>query len=71
MYKSFKINKKYEIAFNKFPKTAKVIRLPSRAYDNGIRIWDSQSHMTYALVIGVFRIMLYVNNLNFGDCNGG
>jgi len=53
MYKAFQ-NKKYYLAFNKFPKTAKTV---SSVYITGIRNWKSDDMMTYSIVLGTFRIM--------------
>jgi len=53
MYKSIQ-NKKYYLAINKFPKTAKQV---SPVYLTGIRNWDSDDMKTYSIVLGTFRIM--------------
>ncbi len=53
MYKSIQ-NKKYYLAINKFPKTAKTV---SPVYLTGIRNWDSDDMKTYSIVLGTFRIM--------------
>lgn len=55
MYKAYQ-NKKYYLAFNKFPKTAKTID-GITAYKTGFRKWVSDDMITYALVMGTFRIM--------------
>lgn len=67
MYKAFQ-NKKYYLAFNTFPKTAKKV---SKVYLSGIRNWTSDDMYNYSLVIYRFRIILGIKRLNFGDCNGG
>ena len=53
MYKAIQ-NKKYYLAINKFPKTAKQV---SPVYLTGIRNWDSDDMKTYSIVLGTFRIM--------------
>jgi hypothetical protein len=63
MYKSIQ-NKKYYLAVNKFPKTAKAV---SNVYLSGIRNWDSDDMKTYSIVLGTFRIMFGVKK-NCGDC---
>ena len=67
MYKSFKF-KKYGLAFNIFPKTAKNLNQESKPYVTGFRFWDSFDHKTYALVLGTFRIMFYVDTGNGEVC---
>lgn len=56
MYKAIQ-NKKFYLAVNTFPKTAK---LPpyNGAYLTGFRVWDVIDGRTYALVLGTFRIIL-------------
>jgi hypothetical protein len=56
MYKSFQ-NTKYYLAFNKFPKTAKISPTKGSAYITGFRKWNSDDMVTYALVLGTLRIM--------------
>ena len=51
MYKAFQ-NKKYYLAFNKFPKTANNV---SKVYHSGIRNWESDDMSNYSIVIGTFR----------------
>ncbi len=53
MYKAFQ-NKKYYLAFNRFPKTAKTV---SSVYITGIRNWISDDMIIYSVVLGTFRIM--------------
>ena len=53
MYKAIQ-NKKYYLAINKFPKTAKTV---SKVYLTGIRNWDVDDMKTYSIVLGTFRIM--------------
>lgn len=55
-YKAFQ-NKKYYLAFHKFPKSAKTVPTKSNAYITGFRSWESDDMDTYALVLGTFRIM--------------
>lgn len=66
MYKAFQ-NKKYYLAFNTFPKTAKKV---SKVYLSGIRNWTSDDMYNYSLVIYRFRIIFGIKRLNFGNCNG-
>ncbi len=70
MYKAFQ-NKKYYLAFNKFPKTAKITPTKSNAYITGFRKWISDDMITYALVLGTFRIMFGIKRPQFGCVNGG
>lgn len=65
MYKAFQ-NKKYYLAFNKFPKTAKKV---SKVYLTGIRIWNSDDMKTYSLVLGTFRIMFGIKKETYDSCN--
>lgn len=60
MYKSFS-GKRFGIAINKFPKTAKRV---SRVYLTGFRAWDSFESKNYSIVIGTFRLILYINKPN-------
>jgi hypothetical protein len=53
MYKAIQ-NKKYYLAINKFPKTAKTV---SPVYLTGIRNFESDDMKTYSIVLGTFRIM--------------
>lgn len=61
MYKSFKLTKRIGTAFHKFPKTAKEV---SGVYNTGIhKMTDTlNSSDTYFFVLGLFRIMLYVDH---------
>jgi hypothetical protein len=70
MYKSFKINKRLSFAINRFPKSAKNICLPSKAYSTGFRVWGDMEHKAYAIVIGTFRVMLYIDNPKYGESQG-
>lgn len=56
MYKAFQ-NKKFYLAFNRFPKTAKLTPLNNKPYNTGFRKWESDDMTTYALVMHTFRIM--------------
>jgi hypothetical protein len=62
MYKSIKLNKRYEIAFNTFPKSAKKIELRKPVYNTGIYKTTDEINQfdTYFFVLYRFRIMLYV-----------
>lgn len=64
MYKSFK-SKKFYLAFNTFPKTAKEV---SEVYHTGIRIWDAQDCKNYSIVLGTFRIIFAINKTQHGSC---
>ena len=64
MYKSFQ-NKKYYLAFHRFPKTAKLIPLRSNAYLTGFRKWVSDDMITYAIVVGTFRIIFGIKTPKF------
>jgi len=67
MYKAFQ-NKKYYLAFNTFPKSAKNI---SNAYLSGIRNWDSFDMYNYSIVIYRFRIIFGIkSNSGCGASNG-
>jgi len=65
MYKAFQ-NKKYYLAFNRFPKTAKNPPF-NKAYTNGFQKWKSDDMMTYAIVLGRFRIMFGIKT-PFNTC---
>ncbi len=67
MYKAFQ-NKKYYLAFNTFPKTAKNV---SKVYLTGIRNWVSDDMYNYSIVINRFRIIFGIKRTNFGDCCNG
>lgn len=64
MYKAFQ-NKKYYLAFNTFPKTAKTV---SVVYLTGIRNWVSDDMKTYSIVIYRFRIMFGIKRISH-DCS--
>ena len=63
MYQAFQ-NKKYYLAFNTFPITAKDI---SNVYKTGIRNWVSDDMFNYSLVIHRFRIILSIKRQTY-DC---
>jgi len=63
MYKAIQ-NKKYYLAINKFPKTAKTV---SPVYLTGIRNWDADDMKTYSIVLGTFRIMFGIKK-DVGKC---
>jgi hypothetical protein len=65
MYKRFKITKKYEITFNKFPKTAKEV---SKVYHTGIRNWVADDSYNYSIVLGTFRIIFAINREMYNTC---
>ena len=67
MYKSFQ-NKKYYLAFNTFPKTAKRL---SKVYLTGIRKWESMEMKNHSIVLGTFRIIFGIKKQQLGHCNGG
>ena len=70
MYKSFRITKRLAIAFNKFPKTAKKV---NKVQNTGLykSTDDLGSFDTYYLVLGLYRIMVYVEHKNkCGHCCG-
>ena len=68
MYTAFQ-NKKYYLAFNRFPKAAK--KPPyNYAYTTGFRKWVSDDLITYAIVIGTFRIMFGIKTPNY-TCDAG
>lgn len=64
MYKAIQ-NKKYYLAINIFPKTAKKV---SKVYLSGIRVWDSDDMKTYSIVLRTFRIMFGIKHLDRGTC---
>jgi hypothetical protein len=63
MYKAIQ-NKKYYLAINKFPKTAKTVSI---VYLTGIRNWEADDMKTYSIVLGTFRIMFGVKK-DVYDC---
>lgn len=65
MYKAIQ-NKKYYLALNRFPATAKNV---SRVYLTGIRNWDSDDMKTYSIVIGRNRIMFGIKKPNLTCCD--
>lgn len=60
MYKSFKINNDWSIAFERFNKFCKSQTITD-VFKNGIRNFDNMDHYTYSIVIGRFRVMIYKN----------
>ncbi len=64
MYKAFQ-NKNYYLAFNRFPKTAKKVEGAHKAYSTGFRKWKSDDMITYAIVVGTFRIMFGIKTPNY------
>lgn len=72
MYKSIKLTKRYSIAFNIFPKSAKKINLIKSVYHTGIyKSTDEINEFdTYFFVLYRFRIMWYVKHKHqCGICN--
>lgn len=65
MYKAFQ-NKKYYLAFNTFPKTAKEV---SNVYLTGIRNWISDDMYNYSIVINRFRIIFGIKRNQY-NCQG-
>lgn len=63
MYKAFQ-NKKYYLAFNTFPITAKDV---SGVYNTGIRNWVSDDMIAYSVVIHRFRIIFGIKRQTH-DC---
>ena len=64
MYKSFKLTKRHSIAFNKFSKRAKNMKLEKSVYHTGIyKSTDEINGLdTHFFVLGTFRIMWYVEH---------
>ncbi len=68
MYKAYQ-NKKYYLAINKFPKTAKKFVLKSKAYNTGFRKWETDDMITYAIVVGTIRIMFGLKKPEHACCD--
>lgn len=66
IYKAFQ-NKKYYLAFNTFPKTAKNV---SEVYHTGIRNWVSDDMYNYSIVIGTTRIIFGIKRQCNDTCCG-
>ena len=64
MYKTFK-TKKYYLAFNIFPKTAKKV---SKVYHTGFRNWEADDSKNNSLVLGTFRIIFAINKTQNEEC---
>ena len=64
MYKSFKLTKRYGIAFERFRKAAKTMKLRKTVYHTGIykTTDDINEFDTYYFVLGRCRIMWYVQH---------
>lgn len=64
MYKSFKLTKRYGIAFERFRKAAKKMKLRKTVYHTGIykTTDDINEFDTYYFVLGRCRIMWYVQH---------
>jgi hypothetical protein len=72
MYKSFKLNKNWSVAFeifNKFCKEESKKNGLMKVFKTGIRNFDSSDHYTYSIVIGRFRIMFYKDKHSLNACN--
>jgi hypothetical protein len=70
MYKAFH-TKKYYLAFNTFPVTAKNIHTEhGSVYLSGIRCWDASDMKYYTLVIYRFRVMFGIKKI-VGECACG
>ena len=69
MYKAFQ-NKKYYLAFNTFPKTAKNPPY-NEVYMSGIRNWVSNDMYNYSIVINRFRIIFGIKRITHDCCNCG
>ena len=67
MYKTLIDSKKYYLALNKFPKTAKKMKLKDKPYNTGFRRWKAYNCETYAIVIGRFRIMFGIKVQGYGE----
>ena len=67
MYKAFQ-NKKYYLAFNTFPKTAKN-QTYNEVYMSGIRNWISDDMYNYSIVINRFRIIFGIKRNQY-NCQG-
>ena len=65
MYKQYQ-NKKFYLAFHHFPRKAKNTPY-NYAYLTGVRKWVSDDSITYAIVLGTFRIMFGIKTTG-GDC---
>lgn len=68
MYKALN-TKKYYLAINTFPKTAKNPPL-NEVYKTGIHKWEADDSTNYSIVIGTFRIIFAINKPQYGECNG-
>jgi hypothetical protein len=64
MYKEFKLTKRHSIAFNKFGKKLKTLKIKVPVYHTGIckATDDINEFDTYFFVLGTFRIMWYVQH---------
>ena len=71
MYKQFKLTKRFSIAFNKFRKQAKVGNPKIAAYHTGIcKSTDTINEFdTYFFVLGLFRMMIYVQHKHTCGCS--
>ena len=66
MYKAIQ-SKNYYLVFHKFNPKAKTLK-GITAYSNGFRQWDSPEMKTFAIVLGVYRIMFGIKKEQFGSC---
>lgn len=66
MYKAIQ-NKKYYLAINAFPDTAKAI---SNIYKTGFRKWETDDMKNFSFVIGTFRIIFGLKKIEIEtSCN--
>jgi len=65
-YKRFKF-KRFDLTYNKFPKTAKNIKSVT-VYKSGFHYWTDDEDENYSMVIGVFRLILSIPLKN-GCCD--
>lgn len=68
MYKAVN-TKKYYLAVNTFPKTAKNPPY-NETYLNGLNFYESDYAKTWFLVFETFRIIFGINKPEIGECNG-
>jgi hypothetical protein len=74
MYRKKQLTKRFGIAIETFPKTAKKIKLNKSVYNTGI--YKSTDEIngfdTYFFVLYRFRLLIYINHKKHGViCGGG
>jgi hypothetical protein len=74
MYRKKQLTKRFGIAIETFPKTAKKIKLNKSVYNTGI--YKSTDEIngfdTYFFVLSRFRLLIYINHKKHGViCGGG